>query len=296
MRTPKPPGAAENTGGSSDGRTDGSTRASTVETTLESPVNHTDEKGGSSGKVQSLERAIALLEATADTAPHGETATNLAGRCGLNRATAWRLLSTMEQYGLVERDPLTSRYTIGFTVARMASAAGFDGLIRSAHGTLRRVSEQTGETANLAVVQQLGLTYIDEVTPPVVLSAKWLGRQVPLHATSTGKALLAWLPQDEAESLLAEPLTAYTDTTIADRARLRAELIETRERGYSVCVGEMERNLYGVSAPVLGNRDRPFAIVSIWGPQDRVPESRFPALGVLARRAADEVARAAQAL
>jgi DNA-binding IclR family transcriptional regulator len=262
--------------------------------TNESPL--ISEQGGASGKVQSLERAITLLQATTDSAPDGDTASNLAARCGLNRATAWRLLSTLEQYGLVERNPVTNRYTIGFAVARMASVAGFDGLIRRAHGTLRRVSEQTGETANLAVVQQLGLTYIDEVTPPVVLSAKWLGRQVPLHATSTGKALLAWLPEEEAQALLAGPLNAYTDTTITDRARLRAELEQAREHGYSVCVGEMERNLYGVSAPVLGSRGRPFAVVSIWGPQDRVPESRFAALGPLARAAAEEIVQAAQAV
>ncbi|MGW1211931.1 IclR family transcriptional regulator [Streptomyces sp. NPDC002499] len=250
---------------------------------------------GSAGRVQSLERAITLLEATADCSPDGDTAANLAARCGINRATAWRLLATLEQHGLVERSPVSNRYTVGFAVARMASVAGFDGLIRRAHGTLSRVSEQTGETANLAVVRQLGLTYIDEVTPPVVLSAKWLGRQVPLHATSTGKALLAWLPPEEAESLLAEPLTAFTDTTVTDRGRLAAELARTRERGYSVCVGEMERNLYGVSAPVLGSRARPFAIVSIWGPRDRVPESRFADLGVLARGAADEIAGAVRA-
>ncbi|EFL29596.1 transcriptional regulator [Streptomyces viridochromogenes DSM 40736] len=264
----------------------------TTDTNNSAPV---PEQGGTSGKVQSLERAITLLQATADSSPDGDTASNLAAQCGLNRATAWRLLSTLEQFGLVERSPVTNRYTIGFAVARMASAAGFDGLIRRAHGTLRRVSEQTGETANLAVVQQLGLTYIAEVTPPVVLSAKWLGRQVPLHATSTGKALLAWIPEEEAQSLLSGPLDAYTDTTITDRARLRTELEQSRERGYSVCVGEMERNLYGVSAPVLGSRGRPFAVVSIWGPQDRVPESRFAALGPLARAAADEIAKAAQA-
>jgi DNA-binding IclR family transcriptional regulator len=289
MRTPEPPRADDTIGGNAEG----SSVADHGANHLAAPATEPGPgPSGSSGKVQSLERAVSLLEATADSAPDGETATNLASRCGLNRATAWRLLSTLEQSGLVERNPLTNRYTIGFAVARMASAAGFDGLIRRAHGILRQVCEQTGETANLAVVQQLGLTYIDEVTPPVVLSAKWLGRQAPLHATSTGKALLAWLPPEEVESLLAEPLTAYTDTTVADRGRLRAELAETRERGYSVCVGEMERNLYGVSAPVLGSRDRPFAVVSIWGPQDRVPESRFPALGALARGAADEVARA----
>ncbi|TRO65783.1 IclR family transcriptional regulator [Streptomyces sp. IB201691-2A2] len=296
MPTPKPPHGDESTTDGTDGDTETEPGAGSGPGTGGGDASRPAEPGGSSGKVQSLERAITLLEATADSAPDGDTATNLASRCGLNRATAWRLLSTMEQYGMVERNPLTSRYTVGFAVARMASAAGFDGLIRRSHGILRQVSEQTGETANLAVVQQLGLTYIDEVTPPVVLSAKWLGRQAPLHATSTGKALLAWLPAEEVDVLLAEPLTAYTDTTVADRGRLRAELAETRERGYSVCAGEMERNLYGVSAPVLGTRDRPFAVLSIWGPQDRVPESRFPALGALACGAAEEVARAARAL
>jgi DNA-binding IclR family transcriptional regulator len=246
---------------------------------------------GQSGRVQSLERAIALLYAVADSSPEGEPVASLAAKCGLNRATAWRLLATMEQHALVERDPATNRYAVGFAIARMATAAGIDGLVRRAHSVIERVSTQTGETANLAVARRLGLTYVDEVAPPLVLSANWLGRAVPLHATSTGKALLAWLPDEEIESLLASPLTAYTDTTITDRSRLRAELVATRARGYGVCVGELEANLYGVSAPVLDERGRPFAVVSIWGPQDRVPEPRFPALGVLAAEAAVDVAR-----
>ncbi len=251
-----------------------------------------EQPGAQSGRVQSLERAISLLNAVADSSPEGETVANLAARCGLNRATAWRLLATMERHSLVERDPLTSRYSIGFAVARMATAAGVDGLVRRAHAIVERVSRQTGETANLAVARSLGLTYVDEVTPPVVLSAKWLGRQVPLHATSTGKALLAWLPAAEVESLLAGPLTAYTDTTITDQTRLLSELALTKERGYGVCVGEMEPNLYGVSAPVLDEHKHPIAVVSIWGPKDRVPEERFAALGALAGEAAADIAHA----
>ena len=173
-----------------------------------------------SGRVQSLERAIDLLQAIAETAEEGASVADLATRCGINRATAWRLLATMERQFVVERDPLTNRYLIGFAIARMASSAGVDGLVRRAHGTLRRVCEQTGETAALAVVRRIGLTYVDEVVPSAVISAKWQGRQVPLHATSTGKALLAWLPEAEVSSLLSGPLTGFTDTTITNRARL----------------------------------------------------------------------------
>src|SRR2546430_99293 len=84
-------------------------------------------------------------------------------------------------------------------------------------------------------------------SPTAVLSARWLGWQAPLHATSTGKAFLAGLPWSEVASLLPAELTRYTDATIVDRDRLRAELGRVRERGYGLSVGEMEPNLYGVS-------------------------------------------------
>lgn len=239
--------------------------------------------------MQSVERAIALLEAVSDGAPEGETVAALAGTCGLNRATAWRLLATLEAYDLVHVDPVTHRYSIGLAVPRLAAAGSVVGLTRRAHGVLVRLSERTNETADLAVAQRLSLTYVAEVAPPSVLTANWLGRHVPLHATSSGKALLAWLPEVELLPLLEQPLTAYTATTITSRKALRAELAETRERGYGICAGELEETLYGVSAPVLDPRGRPFAVVSIWGPRSRVPESRFPKLGPLAQEAATEI-------
>ncbi|MDI2030504.1 IclR family transcriptional regulator [Saccharopolyspora sp. TS4A08] len=251
-----------------------------------------DEHKSSAGRVQSVDRAVALLNAVAASSPEGRPAAELAADCGLNRATAWRLLATLEHHGLIERDPVTNRYAIGFAISRMAATAGVDVLVRRAHDVLERLSRKTGETANLAVVQRLGLTYVDEVVPPVVLSARWLGRQVPIHATSAGKAFLAWLPEDEVEAMLASPLPEYTATTRTDQDALRSELAEIREQGYSVSVGELESQVYGVAAPVLDTSRRPFAIVSIWGPRDRVPESRFAELGALARDAASEIAAA----
>lgn len=249
---------------------------------------------GEGGRVRSLERAIALINRVADAAPEGDTAANLAQLCGINRATAWRLLATMEAHGLVERDPASNRYGVGFAVARLAASAGVDGLVRRAHHIVVRVCEQTGETADLAVARRHGLTYVDEVAPASVLAANWLGRPVPLHATSSGKAFLAWLPEGEVTSLLAGALTPYTDTTIVDRGRLAEELRRTRARGYGVCTGEFEPNLFGVSAPVLDPAGRPYAVFSIWGPKDRVLESRFAALGALAMESATAVARTAR--
>ena len=78
---------------------------------------------------------------------------------------------------------------------------------------------QTGETASLAMPAVGGLTYVDEVTPTAVLTASWLGRTVPLHATSTGKALLAFLPPSELRRVLPATLPAFTDTTITAPGR-----------------------------------------------------------------------------
>lgn len=240
-------------------------------------------------RVQSVDRAMRLLEVVAATAPRGETVTALAARCDINRATAWRLLGTLEAHSLVERDPTTNRYRIGLAVIRMSASAGYDGLVRRTRHILERVSEQTGETADLAVAGQHGVTYVGEVAPPSVMAINWVAREVPLHATSTGKAFLAWLPPEEARGLLDVPLPRFTDTTVTDADQLMNELAAIRERGYAECAGELEPALYGVSAPILNVDGRPLGVFSIWGPAARVPVSRFGSLGPLAVEAAAEV-------
>jgi DNA-binding IclR family transcriptional regulator len=119
---------------------------------------------------------------------------------------------------------------------------------------------------------------------------------VPLHATSTGKAWLAWLPEQEARSVLGPVLEGFTDATVTDVSRLLGELGRIRERGYAVSAGELEPALCGVSAPVLRRgEDRPLAVFSIWGWADRMPPSRFEALGAVAIEAAASVEAALRA-
>jgi len=245
------------------------------------------------GRVQSVQRAIALLDAIAVGPPAGQTVAELAQACRINRATAWRLLATLEAQAAVERDPITSRYQIGYLVTRLAAASRVDGLVRRSHHVLERVCAQTGEAADLALARRSGLVYVDEVAPASVLTVNWLARPVPLHATSTGKAWLAWLPEAEARGVLGPALQGFTDATITDLGRLLGELALIRERGYATSAGELEPALSGVSAPVLrAGEHRPIAVFSIWGPADRVPRSRLDALGAVAIGAAASVAKA----
>ena len=240
------------------------------------------------GRVQSVDRAVALLQAVAGAAPLGGSVALLAQEVGLNRATAWRLLATLEDNGLVERDPGSGRYLVGPTVTHLAAAVGVDGLVRRAHPVLERLCALTGETTALAMVRPTGLTYVDEVSAPSVMNANWLGRSAPLHTTSSGKVWLAWLPEAEALGLLDATLAGFTQTTITDRTALVAELRASRAKGFSTCRGEYEAALYGVSAPVLVGT-RPVAVISIWGLRDRIPQSRFDELGAAAIAAAAEI-------
>ena len=239
-------------------------------------------------RIQSVDRAIDLLLAVAAAGPTDAGVPALAKACGLNRATAWRLLKTLQARGMVTVDA-SGRYVLGVTAVELGGAAGPDALIAAAHPLLERMCAKTGETASLAMPAVGGLTYVDEVTPVAVLTASWLGRTVALHATSTGKALLAFLPQSELRRVLPATLPAFTDTTITAPAALAAELAATRARGYGTCAGELEPSLYGVSAPALDRTGRPLAVLSIWGPKDRVPEQRFAELGPIVVAAAREV-------
>ena len=242
-------------------------------------------------RVQSVARAAELLKALG---AHGGPASvfDLADRCGLNRSTAWRILATLEDEGLVERDPATGRYEIGYALVALGAAAGHDPLIRRAHPALRALAEACLETASLAVPRGMQLVYVDQVQAPHVMAADWLGRATPLHATSTGKALLAWLSEDEIGAALPGRLQRFTDTTITTRAVLRTELGQVRARGYAASRGELEPALWGVSAPVLDG-GRPVAVVSVWGVESRIRARGLDALGARTLAAADEIAAAA---
>ena len=139
-------------------------------------------------RVQSVDRAVRLLHAVAAASGSQATVTSLAAACGLNRATAWRILMTLEAAGMVRADRGTGQYAIGLALVELARSAGVDALAASAHVVLERLSRQTGETAALAAVRGGGLTYVDEVAPSAIVAVSgWRGRVVPLHATSTGQ-------------------------------------------------------------------------------------------------------------
>src|SRR5215467_2639579 len=172
---------------------------------------------GGTQRIQAVDRAVALLKsvASATTPP---SALELAQACGINRSTAWRLLRTLEYHGLVDRDEITQRYTVGYGALSVAAAVTDDALVRRVRPLLEKLAVRTGESVMLAMARRFNLVYVDQVDPPNLVMPSWLGKPLPLHATSGGKAFLAWLGPHERDALVPQHLPRYTDRTVTDRA------------------------------------------------------------------------------
>lgn len=240
------------------------------------------------GRIQSVDRAVALLRAIAVLPPEQATLQRVAAEVGLNRSTAWRIIATLEDNGLVERRD--GGYAVGLAAAQFSNAVSVDGFLRRAKPVIMQLAQASGETSSLAVVRRFGLYYVDQVSGMPDISEDWLGRQIPLHATSAGKAYLSALTDDEVSDLVPRRLHRYTRHTITTRDTLVKELHEIRVRGYAMVVGEQEPTTSGVAAPVCDEGGRPVAAVTVWGDTGRVPVARLAPLGALVVEAALDLA------
>jgi DNA-binding IclR family transcriptional regulator len=218
---------------------------------------------------QSIEKAMLLIRAVT-AAPDRATTGRLAEEVGLPRPTVTRLLQTMERCGYLDRDPMTQRYALGFDLMRMTRLGDpLRGLLERARPILAELMRELDETVTLTVPgPHRTLELVAQLDAPhLVGSRSWIGVPLPLHASSTGKLLLADLEEDELSAALAAleltPLAARTLTTQAD---LREDLARVRAHRYGMSVDEWEDGLAGLSMAARGPDDGIIAMISISGP------------------------------
>jgi DNA-binding IclR family transcriptional regulator len=136
---------------------------------------------------------------------------------------------------------------------------------------MERLVKRFNETCSLGILDQNRVLDIEVIHDDHLLTvASEVGGRLPLHATASGKAFLAFMPPEDVESLLETPLKAYTENTITSRAQLREELDLVRQRGYALDSEENEIGVQAVSAPVLDAGGEAIAVVSIPGPRSRL--------------------------
>ncbi len=167
-------------------------------------------------RVQSLERALDLLEALASADELGVS--DLAAKTGLVPSTAHRLLGTLVSRGYAAQSPTSGRYLMGYKLLELTSGLQdrLDRLRTAARPHLEAIQAQTGETTNLVVLEGRNAVYIESVsgTRSVRLFTE-IGHAIPAHTSGSGKALLAWRAPADVEALLdGAPLTASTPRTL----------------------------------------------------------------------------------
>ena len=238
-----------------------------------------------------VSRAVAALNALA-RASDGLTLSELARETGEPKSTLHGILATLVEAGLLVRDGATKRYRLGPHLLALAGAyARQSDLLRAFGEVARPLARELGETIQLAILQGRDVLYIgkQEGTQWVRLASE-VGTRLPAHATSLGKCLLAWLPPEELERLLAAgPLVALTPRTITDPDILRAELAQVRARGYAIDRGETLPDLWCFGAPVRDAQGAVVAALSISVPVTRIASERIDELIAAARRAATEL-------
>lgn len=234
-------------------------------------------------------RAVRLLKQLATRQGSVDLA-QLTAVSGLARTTAYRLLSALESEGLVRRDA-TGRYQVGpVLIALGERARSASDLASTARGVLEQLARTTGETATLEILDDRRMLIIDEVAGQHLTGAGLsIGTSWALHATSSGKALLAALPARERVQLLRGRLRRFTASTITNRDELDHELAVIIERGFAHADGELEDGFAAVSAVVYDALGEPIAALSVNAPSIRLRGSAVMSAGRRVRVASRRV-------
>jgi DNA-binding IclR family transcriptional regulator len=231
---------------------------------------------------QAVFRAIALLKAFSGARAE-LSLDELARLAGLKKTTAFRLLAALERESLVAHSPHSDAYRLGPGLLELAGLALRSNDLRSvARPELEKLARQTGETVSLEILVEGEVLILDEVQGSHLLgSGQWIGTRWPAHATSTGKALLAALPDAARHEMLAGPLARPSARTLVDPDVLEEQLREIRRRGYSVADEELEPGFVAVGAAVFNFTGEAVGAVSAGGPALRLTPERIPHLAAL---------------
>jgi len=227
----------------------------------------------------SVSHAFDLLDELGDGA--GSTGVSeLARRTGLSKSTVHALLATLEERGAVQLDGERRRYRLGWRLFELGSrVAEGRNVPRVARSYLRRLASETDETALLGVLHGTEVLYLDVAhgTRAIQFAAR-VGHRGPLHATGTGKVLLAFGGTALCDAVVEQGLQRFTPDTLCDPAALREEMDAIRSRRYALVHEEREAGLCAVAVPVCDHSGGVAAAMGLAGPTARFDEQRVAEL------------------
>lgn len=229
--------------------------------------------------VPSLDRALKVLETLA-ASKSGLSLSELSRDLEMPRSSTHCLLITLERQGYLIRNEKSGRYLFGmklFSLANMAMS-GLS-LRKAASPSLRALMTATGLTVHMAILEQNEAVIIEKVESPYQLRlGTWVGKRLGVHCTAVGKALISHWTDEEIDRLIKHGLPRYNENTIISSKKLKRNLRQVRELGYSVDDEEDTINSRCVGAPIFDQNDRVIASISVAGFAAQINSETFHAL------------------
>lgn len=250
-----------------------------------------DLESGDPYKLQGLDRVVSILDLLGSS-DNALTLAEICQRMDLRKSTAHRALMALERTGLIERAP-ANRYRLGLKLYDMGSRAVEQIDLRSrVHPYLRKLALRVGETVHLGVLHKTRVVYIDKIEPinrRVCISSR-TGTSNPVYSTSMGKAILAFMPNDEVAAIVRDiRFIGLTSKTLNSPDELMAALERVRRRGYAVDDEEMEIGTRCVGAPILDSSQRAIAALSVSGSALRLAAHCVPGIAEHVMRCAHDI-------
>jgi len=245
-----------------------------------------------SESIRAVERALDVLMCFNSQTPE-LTMTQISELVGINKSTVHRLLATLEGKRFVERDATTGAYRLGIRLIQMAFLTmKHNDLRRLAAPFLHSLCDKYHENVNLSILDDTDVVYVEaiESSQRVKLAAS-PGQRLPAFCTASGKAILAFIPEENVKSILERGMARYTQNTILSQKAFFENMHETREQGFALSEQEFEEEINAIAAPIFNSKSKPFASVSIAGPAYRLTRERMIEIGSDLVAAANNIAR-----
>ncbi len=242
--------------------------------------------------VRAVERALQIMSCFDDEHPE-RGISDIAQAVGLHKATAHRIVTTLVNYGYLERIEDGQKYRLGLELPNLGyKVIRRMDLRREALPFMKQFVEEWDETCDLSIFDQGKAFYIEILrgNRALTISAA-VGQRLSAHATASGKTFLAFHPADQVDAALHEPLEAYTKNTITSPEDLRKQLEKIRQQGYAVDFEEFEVGVCAVSAPIFNRSGNVVAAIGSPSPVSRMTPERTAEMASAIKEAANGISR-----
>ena len=230
--------------------------------------------------VPAVERALSVLQCVGDS-KRGFSISEIGRRLRIPKSSAHLILTTLERRGFLQKNTQTGRYHFGLQLVSLSRTAleNLD-LREEAKPFLQSLMQQTGLTVHMAVLERDEAVIVEKVEAPgLVRLASWIGRRLDINCTGVGKALVAFLPDEDLEDLVrTKAFARHNQRTIVSKSALKKELMLVRQSGYALDNEEDEPGVCCLGAPVFDENGLAVAAISVAGTTSQIGTHRIPVL------------------